>query len=143
PGMKFDGAGLLREATVADNLRPASFYKIEAASDELPSMIEIGVGYTYNLEEAHALTGTSLFQNNNLSDDEYKFGLEYGYDNTVFLRGGYSFAQETKKDSYIYGPTAGAGVHYGFTGLDVTFDYAYRQVDFLDANHIFSIKLGF
>lgn len=143
PPMKFDGSGLLREASVTDILRPASFYKIEAQSDELPSTVELGISYGYKLEETSVFTVSSIFQNQNLSDDEYKIGLEYGYDNTLFVRGGYNFTQESRPGSYLYGATAGAGIHYAFSGLDVTVDYAYRHVKFLEPNHMFSIKLGF
>ena len=143
PPMKFDGPGLLREASATDVSRPASFYKIEAASDELPSIIEIGIGYSYQLESQSVLALSTLFQNNNLSDDEYKLGLEYGYDNMFFVRGGYSLAQETISDSYIYGATLGAGVHYGFSGLDFSFDYAYRAAKFFGGTHAFALTLGF
>ena len=143
PAMQFDGSGLLRQANPDDVLRPATPLKIEAASDELPSTIELGVAYNHQLEEQHMLSLSSLFQNNNLSDDEYKLGLEYGFDQMFFLRAGYNISQQTLEDSYIYGVTAGAGVRYPFTGLDVTIDYAYRDVDFFEANHVFSIKLGF
>jgi hypothetical protein len=143
PSMKFDGPGLLREAEVTDVLRPASFYKIEAQSDELPSTIELGIAYTYRLNDFNQLSVSSLFQNNNLSDDEYKLGLEYAFDNTLFVRGGYNLSPDTDSDSYIFSGTVGAGVHYPFSGLDITIDYAYRAVKYLDANHVFSIKLGF
>jgi len=143
PGMQFGGSGLLRQATATDVLRPESPLVVEAATDELPSTIELGIEYAYSPEEKHSLSFATLFQNNNFLDDEYKFGLEFSFDRTLFLRGGYNLSQETRQDSYIYGLTAGAGVHYPFTGLDVTVDYAYRSVDFFDANHVFSIKLGF
>jgi len=143
PSMQFDGSGLLRAATVTDVLRSESPYKVVASSDELPSIIELGIGYQYKLEEKSMLNFSTLFQNNNFSDDEYKFGLEYGYDNTFFLRGGYNISQETVQNSYIYGAAVGGGVHYGFTGLDVTVDYAFRDVDFFAANHSISLKLGF
>lgn len=143
PSMKFDGPGLLREADANDVLRPPSFYKIEAASDELPSIIELGIGYQYRFQEQNVFTFSTMFQNNNFSDDEYRVGLEYGYDNTLFLRGGYNLSQETVVNSHIYGATVGGGVHYTFTGLDVSFDYAFRSVKFLSNNHVFSLKLGF
>ena len=143
PTMQFDGSGLLREASATDILRPSSNYKIVAASDELPSVIELGLGYQYKFEEKSVVSFSSLFQNNNFSDDEYKFGLEYGYDNTLFLRGGYNVAQETVADSYIYGATAGAGVHYSLSGVDVSVDYAFRDVKFFASNHTVSLKLGF
>lgn len=143
PPMQFDGSGLLREASVTDVLRPASNYKIQAASDELPSIIELGIGYQYRFEEKNAFSLSTLFENNNFSNDEYKFGLEYGYDNTFFIRGGYNLAQDPVKDSYIFSAALGAGVHYAFSGLDLAVDYAFRDVQFFSANHAISLKLGF
>jgi len=40
------------------------------------------------------------------------------------------------------GPTFGFGVNVE-TGVDITVDYAYRSVDYFDANHMISIILGF
>ena len=141
--MQFGGSGLLREATVANSRRPASNYNIQASSDELPSVIELGVGYQYLFEEKNTLSFSTLFQNNNFSDDEYKLGLEYGYDNTFFVRGGYNLSEQTVQDSYIFGATFGAGVHHDFSGLDLTIDYAYSDVKFFPSSHTMSLKLGF
>jgi hypothetical protein len=143
PAMKYAGSGLLREATGTDILRPASFYTVEAQADELPSIVELGVSYGYKLEESSVLTFSSIFQNQNLSDDEFKVGVEYGYNNQLFVRGGYNFSQESRSDSYLFGATAGAGIHWAFSGLDVTFDYAFRHVKFLEPNHVITVKLGF
>lgn len=151
PQLSFDGDGLLRQGNVNDVLRPGSFYKVEAASHELPSTIEIGLAYDRSFAEQNSLQFSSVFQNNNFASDEYKVGLEYGYNNLFFLRGGYNFAESMEdassplqdKQTYIYGLTAGVGVHYETGGLDLTFDYAFRDVEFLDANHIFSFKVGF
>lgn len=144
PAMKFDGPGLLREATATDNLRPATQYLIETQADELPSTIEIGVSYEYTIDEQNSITTSGLFQNQNMSDDEYKLGVEYAFNNALFLRGGYNLAQESQQNlTYIFGATAGAGIHYSFSGIDLTFDYAYRSVKYLSSNHTFSVKLGF
>jgi hypothetical protein len=143
PAMKFDGPGLLRDAVAIDNLRPSAFYKIEAGTDELPSVIEIGLGYAYKFDEENSLSLSSLFQNNNLSDDEYKLGVEYNYNNSLFLRGGYNLSQESRANSFLYGVTVGAGVHYAFTGMDLTIDYAFRHAEFFESNQVFTIKLGF
>ncbi|MDH4071089.1 MAG: PorV/PorQ family protein [Ignavibacteria bacterium] len=143
PSMTFDGSGLIRQGTTTNTSRPATPVKLQAQSDELPSTIELGLAYTYRPQDNHALNFTGLFVNNNFSDDEYKLGLEYGFDNTFFLRGGYNFSQETQADSYIYGLTAGAGLNYNFSGMNVTFDYAFRDVELFQSNHVFAIKLGF
>lgn len=154
PQMKFEGDGLLRQGTVNDVLRPGSFYKVEAASYELPSTIEIGLAYNYTVTEDNFLTVNGVFQNNNFAADEYKLGVEYNYANTFFVRGGYNFAEITKnegiqasasfdKTTHIFGFSAGAGLHYALGSLDVSFDYAYRAVEFLDNNHVFTVGLGF
>jgi len=150
PQMKFDGDGLLRQGNIDDVLRPGSFYKVQAASFELPSTIELGVSYAYTPAELNVLNFHGVFQNNNFAGDEYKLGVEYGYNNTFFVRAGYNISENMKDNtsplpdnaSYIFGFTAGAGVHYPVGALDLTFDYAFRSVKFLEDNHIFSLKVG-
>ena len=144
PAIQFDGTGLYRQANVIDISRPSSFYKVQASSDELPSTIELGIAYRRTFEEKHMLTLTGLFQNNNFSADQYTAGLEYGYDNTLFLRGGYvAYPAEATPETRIYGGTFGAGVHQGLTGVDISIDYAYRYVRYLNANHVISLRVGF
>jgi hypothetical protein len=151
PQMQFQGDGLLRQGQVNDVLRGGTFYRVTAASFELPSTIELGLAYAVDIGEQNGLTLTGLFQNNNFSADEYKLGAEYGYDNTFFVRGGYNLAenkknnslQVTDKTSFIYGFTAGAGIQYLVGGLDLSFDYAFRAVEFFQNNHIFAVKIGF
>lgn len=142
--MTFDGSGLLREATATDNLRPPTFYKVEAQSDELPSTIELGVAYRRQFDEKNSLTGMAMFENSNMSYDQYRLGLEYAFQDMFFVRGGWVlYPNEARPEYRTFGGSFGAGLHYGLTGLDITVDYAYRAVQFLDANHVVAIKLGF
>lgn len=142
--MKFDGTGLLTSATVAEQNRPASLYRIEAASFELPSSIQFGVGYKRQVTDMISVQGTTSFQSNNFSDDEYKVGLEGAYQDLLFVRGGYNFAQrESDEREYMYGPTMGFGVHSALGNTDISIDYAYRSLKTFDGNHIFSVKIGF
>ncbi len=143
PQMEYGGPGLTRRGQLDDLLRPASYYNLQAAKAELPSVIELGFAYKATLTEQSYFNLSTIFQNQNLSDDEYKMGGEFVWDNSFFLRGGYNISQESYVDSYIYGATFGAGLNQNFDGLDFTFDYAYRDVKFFEANHVFSIKLGF
>lgn len=143
PQMQYAGPGLIRRGQVDDVLRPSSYYALTASKSELPSVIELGFAYKVTVSDQSQLNLASIFQNQNLSDDEYKFGGEFVWDNTFFIRGGYNISQESYVDSYIFGATFGAGINQNFDGLDFTFDYAYRDVQFFDANHVFSVKLGF
>ncbi len=144
PQMKFDGPGLLTQATVASQNRPPQYYKVEAASFELPSTLEFGLGYKTSFEGDNSVLFSGTFQNNNFSDDEYKLGAEYAYQDILFLRGGYNISEsESDLNKYIFGASFGGGVHYALGNLDITVDYAYRSVKVLENNHVFSVKLGF
>jgi hypothetical protein len=144
PQMRYDGSGLLASAAAIGMKRPAQFYQIQSASFELPTSIEFGLGYRRALEASHVLEVSTTFQSNNFADDEYRLGLEYGYQELFFLRGGYNFSQkEEDRRTFLFGPSFGAGIHSLLGGLDVTVDYAYRTTELFDGNHVFSVKLGF
>jgi len=143
PQLKFEGPGLYQQGTVSNQNRPANFMGLEAASFELPSTFEFGLGYRYAMEGNSSIQIAGTFQNNNFSGDEYKSGLEYGYNNNFFARVGYSASPSNQDPNYIYGFTAGAGIAYPMEGVDIAFDYAYRAVKYFDGNHTISIKLGF
>lgn len=143
PQMQYDGSGLYQQARVEDFNRPPQYYKVEAAPFELPSSFEIGVGYRPYINEMNTLQLSSSFQNNNFSSDEYKLGAEYGYNNTFFLRFGYQLAPQIESEDYLYGLTAGAGLQTNLEGVNLRFDYAYRDNQYFDGNHIFAVSLGF
>lgn len=142
PQMQFGGPGLLQVATVTDNHRPPSYLLTESAPFNLPTNFQLGLAYKPKLDELNSVEIGAVFQNNNYSNDEYRIGLEYGYNNLLFLRGGYSVSAEDNAN-YIYGFSAGVGINYDLGGLDIKVDYAYRSVQYFDGNHIFGVSLGF
>jgi hypothetical protein len=144
PQMKYDGTGLLTTATVPDQHRPATLYQVQAASFELPSAIHFGVGYKHQLTDDMAVLGSTAFQSSNFSDDEYKFGLEFSYQDLLYIRSGYNFAQkEDDAREFLFGPSVGFGVHSALGNTDISIDYAFRSLKTFEGNHIFSVKLGF
>lgn len=153
PEMKFDGPGLLRNAVTTDGSRPSQPYSSVAANFELPSLVEIGMSYTRKVEESFQWSVSSTFTNNNLYLDQFGTGGELGYlteKAKLFGRLGYRWALDpnssffaSKAEDDIYGVTAGAGVSYASTDLDITFDYAFREAKFFSGNHVISVKLGF
>lgn len=150
PEMKFDGPGLLIDAETPDFSRAGELYKIDAAPFELPSILELGVSYQYNIDEQNMLQFGGVFANNNFYGDELKGGLEYGYDNLFFVRLGYFYAtgMETEfsssSDYNSFGLNAGFGLNYDIGGIELKLDYAYRavQYDGLGDNHAFSLGFG-
>jgi len=143
PQMQYDGSGLMSLASASDLQRPPSYLKVEAASFDLPSSFEMGLGYKMNLGEVNALQFSGAYQTNNYSGDEYKLGAEYGYNKMFFARVGYQGAPQVSSENYLYGITAGAGIHYDLGGIAVTVDYAYRDAKYFNGNHVFALSLGF
>ena len=146
PQMQYDGPGLIRNGQIDNDIaigRSQSFYLLQAAKAELPSTIELVFAYQLDINDQTKFNFSSLFDNQNFMDDEYKFGGEFAYDGTFFVRGGYDMAPAAAKNTYIYGATFGGGINQNFDGLDFTLDYAYRTVKYFSANHVFTVKLGF
>lgn len=144
PQMKFTGPDLIRSASEADAKRGTNYYLIDAASFELPSQLELGLSYAYNISEQYKAVVSSTFQNNNFANDEYKLGGEFVYDDMLFLRGGYSYMGEVKDNEYqqFFGVTAGLGVKVNI-GLEMIVDYAYRAAKFSESNHLIGVKFNF
>lgn len=148
PGMKFDGNGLLRKADPVDVSRSTSYYKVVAGTDELPSTMDIGVGYRTTIMEKNTIDFQTTFVNHNYDNDYINVGLEYSFDNMFFLRGGYAYAAGNEKDitgasPHIFGLALGAGLKYDFGGVEVGLDYAYRDVEYFSGNNVFTLTLGF
>jgi hypothetical protein len=142
--MKYDGADLLRTAQEESSFRGNQFYKIDGASFELPSQLELGIAYERQLTDDLNAVLSTTFANNTFLNDEYKMGAEVSYANSFFVRGGYTYTKEgvDNKDQQLFGATFGAGFNIK-AGIDITVDYAYQDARFFDANQMFSIKLGF
>lgn len=148
PGLTFSGSNLLYYATSSTGIRGSQQYAIQAATADLPSSIEIGLGYTRKFDEKNGLSVGGTFRNNNYQDDEYNLGAEYEFNDLLFLRGGYTFEPQSVKDisgqaSYPYDYTLGLGVHYPLGDLDISLDYAYQHVKLFTGNNIFTLRLGF
>ncbi|HUI08777.1 MAG TPA: PorV/PorQ family protein [Bacteroidota bacterium] len=148
PSMTFAGSNLLTTATSATGNRGAQNYSINAASFDLPSLMEIGLVYTKKFGEANAVTIGGMFRNNNYLDDEYNLGGEYGFNNNFFIRGGYTFSPQAATDlagasSYIYDYSLGVGVHYPVGDVDLTLDYGYRHQKYFTGSNVISLKIGF
>jgi hypothetical protein len=151
PQMTFGGPGLLIKAAPTGSLstptdaflRAPSFYAIEAAAFDLPSSIDIGLGYKLDFDNVNAVQISGTFENNNFSGDLYDVGAEYGYNKMFFARVGYSYSPPDQDANYIYGFTAGAGISYDLGGVTAKIDYAYRSAQYFNGNNVFEISLAF
>jgi hypothetical protein len=144
PSLSYDGPDLDARVNQVDGKRSAQFYRLNTAEFELPSILEIGVAYERRFNDQLSGLVSTSFQNNNFSNDEIRFAAEFNYDDLLFLRGGYSYIKESLDvdEEAIFGPTFGVGLNFN-QGMDIKVDYAYRTVEYFDANHMFTVQLGF
>lgn len=144
--MKYQGSDLQQRSSIPGTVPGSKVgtYEIVAEEFQIPSYFELSLAYKYDFNEQNNILLASTFTNNNSFEDDLRFGMEYSFMNTFFLRGGYSLLMENTDDS-IFGFTAGAGVNYDFgSELGIAVDYAFRDVqEFPEPNHIFTVKLGF
>ncbi len=148
PQVKYDGGGLYRSAISTEGDRPEQRYKVEAAAFELPSLIEIGVAYAGKVQDNMMYSVNGVFMNNNLYEDEYRVGGEYGIKLDpvqLFARAGYAFVPQIKETKdQIFRATLGFGLMYDIGGgTMLSLDFAYRQVELFDDNIAMSLKVGF
>ena len=126
---------------------PTANFNVPTEEFQLPSYFELSAAYDYNLNEENKLMVGAAFRNNNVTDDEMRLGLEYGFRNMFFVRGGYITSIQATSgpiSNINNGFTFGAGVNYSFAdGMNFVLDYSFQQVkEFPNPNHTFSIKLS-
>jgi hypothetical protein len=148
PAIQYEGSGLFRSSRPNGVDRGSSPLQVVAQKDELPTVLEIGLSYSVPVGIKSKFDLASIFQDNNFLEDVARFGVEYSYNDALFLRGGYSLSPDAPEDatgegSYIYGLSLGAGVHYDLPSIALDVNYAYRDLAFFDGSHVFSIALGF
>jgi len=146
--MRFEGSDLYQQATYAQNTtRPVEFLSVKAATNELPTTLELGVGYLYKLDDVTNLNVNGNYISAGFGDDEYKLGAELGYDNMLFVRGGYNLSPNAGNDavgqnSYLYSWAAGAGYKADLGGFSVQLDYTYQNMKIFNGNHVVTLTMG-
>lgn len=153
PNMKFSGSDLEVRTRIPDQRGDSRERPLEipVSPFELPTTLQLGLSYDWNVTETNRLQFTGAFLNDNFGLDRYSAGLEYSMNNLLFIRGGYTFGYNTEEDSFesgseqfLFGPAFGAGFKYNIGGnVNLMFDYAYRTTEFFDNNQWISLKVGF
>ncbi len=120
----------------------AKDFRAQCSSFELPSSVQFGAAWNPldRPNEKNNLELSTVFQSNNFSQDEFRGGLEYSYNDMFFIRGGYAGSNQT---DYIFGPSFGAGLKLQWGATRVMFDYSWQQTEYFDDNQYFTVKLGF
>lgn len=149
PPIEFTGGGFSFQ-TEFDNGLPFEATVINrSARYELPSLIQIGGAYDFQLNENHKLTASASFTSNAFSQDQFSGGLEYSFKRYFILRGGYMYepaiddVADANGTTFLTGPTAGLSVQapIGKEGGALGFDYAFRATNPFNGVHTIGVRI--
>lgn len=97
----------------------------------------IGSGEAFFNSSEHSVTLAVDGIHPNDGEEKLQVGVEYSLYNMLFLRGGYKINYDTQKY------TGGAGMKFNIAQRVFAVDYAYVDMDVLDATHRISLMIGF
>jgi hypothetical protein len=94
----------------------------------------------------HTLDGDVTFNGSNETNVQLGVGLEYGFRNLFFVRGGKRFYNDDRVQGEgtkgTYGLSGGLGLRLPLSGRALRFDYAYTALGELQNVQVFSFELG-
>lgn len=150
PRLQFRGDGLsirgslpLTGASLMMQQRNESF--------EMPSLLNIGGAYIFDLGEKHQITAALNFNSNSFSKDQFHGGVEYAFNKMFMIRGGYmqemgapGTENQFIRTTAITGPTAGFTVEAPLNKNGTTFsiDYSYRSTNPFSGVHTIGARIN-
>jgi len=140
PQMEFNGDGL--DSPIPQNGPDGSGSiagNIDDLGAELPSLLNFGAAYTRQF--AGDLTATVLgnFRSNSYDLDNYAAGLELGYQNLFFVRGGIDINGDPDVTAWEVW-NIGAGFNLDMVGNGLAVDYTYRPSDVFSGVNMFAVS---
>lgn len=142
PERKYGGTGLVRFTDIPEQApdAQAAAVSLEGANYELPSLLNFGIAYTRDVGAGSVVTVLGNFTSNSFSQDQFTGGLELGFRDLLFVRGGYQYVPDGDLTFYT-GANFGAGLNLDVGGNQLSVDYAYRATDFFDAVQMFTVNV--
>lgn len=145
---KYQGEGMTFEDLRDDFGNQTVFWRLDTEPFELPASVNFGLSMDLFRNEQNAVVGMVEQNVNNLQANRSNFGLEYGFKEMFFLRGGYTSSFQKNVDFTSGGNTGGysfgGGIAYKISETSkVTMDYGYSNLGIFDAVHRFTVGFGF
>lgn len=106
----------------------------------LPMTFRLGLAMNVldltNVSDVHELTLAGDFIHSRDNSERVNIGVEYGFRELFFLRGGYKFNYDIESFSM------GAGIKVEAAGMKATVDYAFIRMDVFNNVNMFSVLFG-
>ncbi len=140
--MTFAGGGLQNNIGQAGpNGNNSIGGEIDDLPSQLPSVLNFGAAYTRQFAGDLSVSGLANFRSVSYDLERYSAGLEIGYANMVYARGGIDMTSETDQD-FWRGWNIGAGLDLNFQNTNLKVDYAYRPTNVFGGVNVFSVGIG-
>jgi hypothetical protein len=112
--------------------------RLERVSEDfsLPQLFNVGVAADPLDNQNHKVTVSFAVIDPNDNQTQVIFGTEYGFQDFVFLRGGYKAGYEVESFSF------GFGVKYDIADLQTHFDYGYSDFGVLGNINFIALRIG-
>ncbi|HYE95502.1 MAG TPA: PorV/PorQ family protein [Rubricoccaceae bacterium] len=142
PEMDFSGSGLAvpipGEGPEGEGEQAGEIDDLPA---ELPSLLSFGAAYTRPMAGSLSLTGMASYRSNAYDLDQYTAGVEVGYANLFYVRGGVNVTSDTEQHAWEIW-NVGAGLNFNLAGTNLLVDYAFRPSSVFDGVHMFTVGVG-
>ncbi len=148
PAMHFSGDGLAVQGLLTGGDHNLTLEQ-RTADFELPSMMNIGAAYDFNISEIHRITVAGTFTSNSFTKDQFILGAEYAFRKMLHVRGGYLYeknvADKELRETVFTGPSAGVSLDFPFgeeKKSAIAIDYAYRATNPFNGVHSIGVRLS-
>ncbi len=115
--------------------------EIDDLPGQLPSVLNFGASYTRQFAGDLSVSGLANFKSVSYDLERYSAGLELGYANMIYARGGIDMTTQTDQD-FWRGWNVGAGLDLNFQNTNLKVDYAYRPTNVFGGVNVFSVGIG-
>ncbi len=148
PPMRFNGDGLSVQGLLSSG---SDQLTIEQRSErfEIPSQMNIGAAYDFNISEMHRITVAGNFVSNSFTKDQFVLGAEYAFKKMIHLRGGYLYEKNITDDklreTVFTGPSAGLSIDFAFGPEKkniLALDYGYRATNPFSGVHQIGVRIS-
>lgn len=148
PAMSFSGDGLAVQGLLVAG---SDQLTLEQRSDEfeIPSLLNIGAAYDWNIGEIHRITFAGTFISNSFTKDQGVIGVEYAFRKMVHLRGGYLYEKGITSDedrtTVFTGPSGGVSIDLPFgeeKKSALALDYGYRTTNPFSGVHTIGVRIS-
>lgn len=148
PAMQFSGDGLAVQGLLTSGSDQLTLEQ-RSGKFEIPSLLNIGAAYDWNINEMHRLTFAGTFVSNSFTKDQGIVGVEYAFRKMVHLRGGYLYEKDItsaeERATWFTGPSAGLSIDLPFgeeKKSAIALDYAYRATNPFTGFHSVGIRVS-